>query len=306
MATHKNTELVVFFADFAGSTALYEKLDDRLAHQCVNDVLNKVAEQIKEHNGIVMEIVGDEIMACFKVPLDALDCCCDVQQQLENEPLFHGFKTQIRIGFHFGPVGLNDGKPYGDTVNVAARLSSLARGGQTVLSASSMIDFPRDKQALCRPFAHVKVKGKSSPLDVVEVVWDLSDATSFVVKPVLIDAEPTDIKLIYKGETFVVSEKNTPFILGRGDYCNLAVETDTASRSHASIESRYGEWVLVDHSTNGTYLTTLTAQENTQTDKQTNNLHLHHREWTMTTKGRISLGKPISTDTPQCIAFELR
>ena len=301
MTTHKSTELVVFFADFAGSTALYEQLGDRLAHQCVSGVLDKVAELIKEHKGIVVEIVGDEVMACFKAPLHALDCACNVQKLFDVAPLFHGFKTQVRIGFHYGPVGLDDGQPYGDTVNVAARLSSLARGGQTVLSASSMIDFPNEKQALCRPFAHVNVKGKSSPLDVMEVVWDLSDATSFVVQPIAVDVEPIEIKLHYNGETVLVTAKNTPFGLGRGHHCDLTVEVDTASRSHASIESRYGELVLVDHSTNGTYLAT---NQNTQKDIQ-NTLYLHHREWIMIGKGQISLGKPISKDTPQCIAFEL-
>lgn len=297
----KGLDLVIFFADVAGSTRLYETLGDSVAHECVVESLNSISRYVREHKGVVAEIIGDEVMAYFESSEDAANCACDIQQYFAFTPTSKGHKINIRVGFHRGPVQLDKGHPFGDTVNVASRVASLAQGGQSITTAETIADFPDAKKDLCRPFTRVKVKGKSESIDTVEIVWDLDDATSLFapIKPPEQFEEFAEVELIFNGRRFSVREQNTPFIIGRGDHSNLMVPSETASRSHARIESRYGELVLVDHSTNGTYAITHPGKR----AYDGLDMHLHHREWTIVGTGLISLGKPVSSTDQSCISF---
>ncbi len=297
----KATELVLFFADVAGSTRMYEKLGDSVAHECIVESLNSISKYVKSNRGVVVEVIGDEIMAYFEQPIEAVNCACDIQKHFEFSTTSHGHKIKIRIGFYLGSVELDKGHPYGDTVNVAARVASLARGGQTVTTSETIVDLPEDKKALCRPFSRVKVKGKSEPLDTVEVIWSLDDATSIFIPTQIVDTPESsaEVVLTFEGKEIVIKEHNTPYVFGRGKNCSLVVPAETASRSHASIESRYGDFVFLDHSTNGSYIIT-TPGEHAYDDMA---MHLHRRDWTMVGEGIISLGKPVSDDDPLGISF---
>ena len=157
----KPSELVIFFADVAGSTQLYENLGDRIAHECVVESLNSASRLIKEHNGVVVEVIGDEIMAYFENPLEAVNCACDLQKHFKSTATSHGHKINLRIGFHNGPIELDKGHPYGDTVNIAARLAFLAKGGQSVTTVETVDKLPKYRKSMCRPFGRLEVKAAS-------------------------------------------------------------------------------------------------------------------------------------------------
>ncbi len=248
-------------------------------------------------------MIGDEIMAYFEASLDAVDCACSIQKHFEFSTTSHGHKINVRIGFHKGNIELDEGHPYGDTVNIAARVASLAKGGQTVTTAETIAEIPDYKKSLCRPFGRLEVKGKSEPLNTVEVVWSLDDATSVFIPTQMTAAAEFNAELILvnRGREIVISKKNTPYVLGRGISCDLIVDSETASRSHAKIITRYSEFVFVDTSTNGTFINTnpgphvYSGQE----------VHLHHREWVIVGDGIISLGKPVDSEDPLNITFRL-
>lgn len=72
-------------------------------------------------------------------------------------------------------------------------------------------------------------------------------------------AEPRAVKgphmvLYYRGREFVCTRDTTEFVLGRGADCDLTVGARTASRRHATVRSRQGEFLLLDRSRNGTYV----------------------------------------------------
>jgi class 3 adenylate cyclase len=300
----KPSELVIFFADVAGSTHLYETLGDRVAHECVVESLNLVSRKIKQNNGFVVEVIGDEIMAYFENPLEAVNCACDLQKYFKSTETSHGHKINVRIGFHKGSIELDKGHPYGDTVNIAARIASLAKGGQTVTTAESIEGLPEYTKSLCRPFGRVEVKGKSNPLNTMEVIWSMDDATSVFVPAKMTAATEINAELILEfcGKEIVITKEMTPFVFGRDNNSKLVVNAETASRSHAKILCRYGEFVFVDTSTNGTYINTASGGHVYSGME----MHLHHREWFMIGDGTISLGKPISDDDPLLITFSLK
>ena len=72
-------------------------------------------------------------------------------------------------------------------------------------------------------------------------------------------AEPRTIKgphlvLYYEGREYVCDQKTTEFVLGRASSCDMTVGAKTASRQHAIIRNRQGEFLLFDRSRNGTYV----------------------------------------------------
>ncbi|MBW2219962.1 MAG: adenylate/guanylate cyclase domain-containing protein [Deltaproteobacteria bacterium] len=296
------SELTIFFADVAGSTYLYETLGDVVAHECIVESLEQISHFVKSNNGIVVEIIGDEIMAYFALPKEAISCGCDIQQYFNNSTTSHSHRVGVRIGFHKGRVELDQGHPFGDTVNVASRVASLALGGQIVTTNQTIADLPPIFLSRCRPLSTVRVKGKSRPIDTSEIVWDQNDATVILSTVKKAERRPptTGIEINYKGQKIVIHESNTPFLIGRGKDCNLVVLSKAASRSHAKIEARLGELVIVDHSTNGTYVTTdLGKRAYDGLD-----MRLHHTEWTMAGQGKISLGRPVSEFDENTIIFK--
>ncbi len=297
------SELTIFFADVAGSTHLYETLGDVIAHECIVESLGHISHFVRSSNGIVVEIIGDEIMAYFTDPEEAISCACNIQQHFNASTTSHKRRISVRIGFHKGQVALDKGHPFGDTVNVASRVASLALGGQIMTTDDTISDLPPEFSLICRPFGTVRVKGKSKPLATRKVIWNQSDATVIVATERKAERRPpaTGIEINYQGQKLLVREGNTPFLIGRGDHCNLVVQSKTTSRSHARIEARSGELVIVDHSTNGTYVITDPGKR----AYDGLDMCLHHMEWTMAGHGKISLGRPVSASDEKTIEFRV-
>ena len=295
-------ELIIFFADFAGSTRLYETLGDVVAHECIVESLGKISHFVKSNNGIVVEIIGDEIMAYFVHPEEAITCGCDIQQYFNDSTTVHNHRIGVRIGFHKGRVELDKGHPFGDTVNVASRMASLAMESQIVTTNETIADLPPIFLSRCRPLNTIRVKGKSQPLNTSEVVWDQNDATLIFSALKETEKRPpiAEIEINYKGQKIVIRESNTPFLIGRGKDCSLVISSDVASRTHAKIEARLGELIIVDHSTNGTYVTTDFGKRSYDGI----NMRLHYTEWTMAGQGKISLGQPVSKSDENTIKFK--
>ena len=93
---------------------------------------------IEKHRGRVVETPGDALLAEFSSVVDALECAVEVQKELKsrNEDLSKERRMPFRIGIHLGDVIEEDGKIYGDGVNVAATLESLADPGGVCVSRS--------------------------------------------------------------------------------------------------------------------------------------------------------------------------
>lgn len=298
---------VIFFADVSGSTRLYEKEGDVIAHQCIVDSLNRMRVVIERTNGRVVETIGDELMATFNLPFDAARAAADIQNDFKHRPSQTGHMMGIRIGFHFGPVEYDaHDHPFGDSINTAARVVALAQAGQIVFTEASLQGDARTLPFDVRPFVKTFVKGKADPLSTFELIWDIDEATSIFAAASNTRAEPglapgRNVALTYQGRHYELSPSRPTFVFGRGQQCDVQVNSDMASRSHAKIEFRWGEWILIDHSTNGTYVVT-------DPGKRTYdglNLRLHHREWIMQGRGSISLGQPADKDTENAVLFTL-
>jgi predicted ATPase/class 3 adenylate cyclase len=121
------------FTDLEGSTLLWqehpEAMRDALAR---HDQLVRGA--IEDHDGYVVKTTGDGFHAAFTESRHALDAAVAAELALGAEPWPLPEPLRVRIGIHTGPAEARDGDYYGTTVNKAARLMSVAHGGQILVS----------------------------------------------------------------------------------------------------------------------------------------------------------------------------
>jgi adenylate cyclase len=94
---------------------------------------------IQQHNGQVLDSTGDNLLAEFASVVDAVQCAVAVQKEIKsrNDELPENRRMQFRIGINLGDVIQEEGRIYGDGVNIAARLEGLAEPGGICISKTA-------------------------------------------------------------------------------------------------------------------------------------------------------------------------
>jgi len=125
----------ILYADVAGYSRLTGE-DEDATHRALSEYLDLIASTIETHRGQVMHYAGDAVLAMFDAVVHAVSCATEIQGKLRerNQELPNGRKVQFRIGVNLGDVIKDRGDIYGDGVNVAARLESLADPGGICIS----------------------------------------------------------------------------------------------------------------------------------------------------------------------------
>ncbi|MET0671246.1 MAG: adenylate/guanylate cyclase domain-containing protein [Xanthobacteraceae bacterium] len=138
----KITSLTFLFTDLKGSTALYDRVGDMVAYDLVRQHFRVLNEIVASEAGAVVKTIGDAVMATFPTPDRALAAALrmrDSVRAIKDDLL-------IKIGIHEGPclaVTLNDRLDYfGQTVNIAARVQSLA-DALAIFATKPVVDNPQ-------------------------------------------------------------------------------------------------------------------------------------------------------------------
>ncbi|WP_133123023.1 FHA domain-containing protein, partial [Methylobacterium frigidaeris] len=187
---------------------------------------------------------------------------------------------------------------FGTTVNMAARMTSLAKGGQVITTGALADALPVARRAATRSLVGVHVKDACEDLRVVEVLWHLSthQTTVFSLMPAAPKAAAIpELRLSYRGRRWVFDEGNQSVSLGREASNDILVENEHASRRHATIERRGDKWVLVDHSTNGTFVTLFGAEE----------FCIRREELVLRDVGTLGMGQSVGQDRGNGLDYAL-
>lgn len=172
----------VLFTDLCGSTAMYERIGDAAAYGLVREHFRLLFAEIEGHGGRVVKTVGDCVMATFDAPIDAARagkrCIAALRGLKDKDGKAPGL--QLKVGVHHGAclaVEANGQIDYfGRTVNIAARVESLAGTDELVLSWTALED--RAVQAFvdeCRAAGDnvsndkKHVKGVENDVDVIRI-----------------------------------------------------------------------------------------------------------------------------------------
>ena len=142
----------------------------------LTDYRKVFSDKIKEYKGRVVNAPGDSLLAEFGSVVDAVSCAVDVQRDLavRNAELPDSRRMDFRIGVNLGDVLVKDGDIYGDGVNVAARLESLAEPGGICISGS-VHDQIESRLPLHYEFLGEKeVKNIAKPVSTYQVLTGLA------------------------------------------------------------------------------------------------------------------------------------
>lgn len=166
--------LVVMFSDIQGSTAYFEKYGDAaglfMVHQC-NDSIRRLVEK---HGGTVVKTIGDGTMATFPEPKNAVEAAIDIQTAMTElaaaRPELE--RIALRIGMHYGTGIVRTNDIFGDVVNMASRVESVAAPGQIVLS-EEIYEKVRDGGFTIRELGRFTLKGKTGERTLFRVIWNV-------------------------------------------------------------------------------------------------------------------------------------
>ncbi|MDH3880595.1 MAG: adenylate/guanylate cyclase domain-containing protein [Desulfobacteraceae bacterium] len=147
---------------------------------------------IQQHNGKVLDSPGDNLLAEFVSVVDAVQCAVAVQKEIKtrNDELPENRRMQFRIGINLGDVIQEEGRIYGDGVNIAARLEGLAEPGGICISKTA---FDHIESKLPYGYDYIgdqTVKNIAKPVGAYRVLMDPRVTVSG--KPV--DEKPTAIR----------------------------------------------------------------------------------------------------------------
>jgi adenylate cyclase len=128
----------IFSADVVGYSRLMGE-DELATIQTLTSHQQTMGNLIRHYRGRVVDYVGDNLMAEFASVVDAVQCAVEVQRVLssKNEALPENRRMHFRIGINLGDVIEEGERIYGDGVNIAARIESLASAGGICISGSA-------------------------------------------------------------------------------------------------------------------------------------------------------------------------
>ncbi|MEE8482108.1 MAG: adenylate/guanylate cyclase domain-containing protein [Acidiferrobacterales bacterium] len=295
IVTSREQHCAILFADVVGSTRSFVELGDEKAKVWLLDIQRCMSEVVTNNSGEVLDYIGDEVMCRFPDADTAVSAACLIQRAMQEMPPTEGISAAARIGINWGSIVADGDRLFGDTINIASRLTEIAEAGQIIISDTIVSLLSADARSRVREFDHVKVKGKHDALSIYDVLWEQDGVTMIVSvdKTPLTDAKGDSMSLEYKQKVQEVGQSTVGFKIGRDDQSDLVVTSTLASRNHARIEFRRGKFVLIDQSTNGTYVKTNDGKV----------VYLRREELPLWGNGEIGLGEAASEDNLNLIRF---
>lgn len=289
----------IMFADVSGSSGLYKQVGNEQAKAIIDEAVHFMTAITIVHEGTVVKTIGDEIMARFNEGCQACEAAVAIQRRCVKEP--HLKELGIRIGIAYGDVLVTHNDVFGDRVNDAACVAHIARANQIVITQSVVDVLEAGLKRDCQMFDRINIKGEIEHTLIYRLEWENSgkDNRATMVMPIHDVAsfvEKFQLTLNLNGCDILLLPEQTPYHIGRDPTkAHLLVEHELASREHCHIEFRRGKYVLVDHSTNGTYV---------YQDEQ-NPIYIRREELPLQGEGQICLGQKMDSGSPCPIRFKV-
>ena len=293
--TRQTKNMAVLFADISSSTSLYQELGDVTARNIVNACLQAITGVLPRYEGRLVKTIGDEVMCMFP-SADLAVLAASEMQALVTSSKPGNYPVRIHIGLHYGPVLVEDGDVFGDTVNAAAYLTAVAMAEQILTTGATENNLSAALKSCVRPIFHTVLKGNTEQSTVYQVLWrtdnlDLTDVNLESSKT--IPGDTGSLVVALDEERVRIDQWRTEIVIGRDKQCDLVVTDKFASRQHLSIKLRSTNFYLVDHSINGTFVSLQSGEE----------VHVLRRELLLDGSGQICIGRSRTERPGEIITF---
>lgn len=300
MATPPTPQLTILFADIAGSTRLYDTFGDVKARELIADCLSLLKKMVVESEGTVVKTIGDEVLCTFLSPDQAAEAARRMHEEISFDPGMIKANIHLRIGFHHGEVLCEPGDVFGDAVNVAARMVGLAKGDQIITNRETLALMKQALRHRARIVDRTRVRGKDDIMEIHELIWGKPEQmtmTSSLTEEFIasLTSKQKFMQIRYRNHRILVDNERPILTMGRGMANHLIVDNPLVSRMHARIELRRGRFMLIDQSTNGTFLKPLDEPP----------MILRREESQLEKEGLIGLGQKVDADHPLAVRYRI-
>ena len=236
---------VVAFVDVVDSVGLYRRVGDEDAQSRIEQALAFASACAVEGGGRCIKRNGDELLLLFP----NADATCQALKAIQIDTML-----ELRIGAHAGALIRKRGDVFGDTVNIAARLTAIARAREIVISESVHEALGHQIRKACRRFEQVRLRGTARSMAIYHLCWEPASATHFN-SSVRRTSDATKRRLMLQTKTGLVAlAREQELTIGRDPQCDVVIDDPRVSRFHATLEWHRGMVVLRDHSTNGSFV----------------------------------------------------
>ena len=150
----------ILFTDIVGSTAMMQK-DEQAAVSLSKRYVAVLKQFVSSHGGEILNDYGDGSLCTFSSATEALRCAIEMQQQFQMEP-----KVPLRIGLHVGEIFFEDGKVFGDSINVASRVQSLGIANSILFSSEINSKIKNQQEFKCVSIGKFHFKNIEEPMEI--------------------------------------------------------------------------------------------------------------------------------------------
>jgi adenylate cyclase len=160
----------ILSADVHGYSRMMAE-DEAETVRAVKQCREIIDAHVREHRGRIVDAPGDNVLAEFASAVEAVQCAVEIQRELADRSgaLEPARRMEFRIGIHVGDVILEDGKIYGDGVNIAARLEALATPGGICISSAVHEQIRGKLDIDCEDIGEQQLKNIPRPVRVLRV-----------------------------------------------------------------------------------------------------------------------------------------
>jgi len=176
----RDAEATFFFADIAGFTALTEAHGDEQAVQLVEEFANVVEAELPGVNGEYVKTVGDALMLRVPDPADAVR----LGMWITRHALSGHYAPSVRVGGNYGSAVERSGDYFGATINIAARVSALAAGGEVLVTGQTAALAPDLEGVLYASRGRQVLRNVAEPVEIFAVVRVDEDVDHLAIDPV--------------------------------------------------------------------------------------------------------------------------
>jgi TolB-like protein/class 3 adenylate cyclase len=161
----------ILSADVVGYSLLMEN-NEEATIQTLNTYRNSMSNLIQQYRGRVVDTTGDNLLAEFTSAVDAVNCAVEIQRDLaeRNAELTYERKMEFRIGVNVGDVVEEEDRIYGEGVNIAARVESMADAGGICISGRTYDQVANKLDLEYENLGEHQVKNISTPIRVYRVL----------------------------------------------------------------------------------------------------------------------------------------
>jgi len=293
----RDLEVAILFADVVGSTQMYDKFGDTKASETVAVCLDVMKDATHQYNGTVIKTIGDEAMSTFASVDEAMGAAVMMQGRITaDNKKDDRIPVSIRIGCHFGPVVQEQNDIFGAAVHTANRMTSQAKAKQIVISGDTVDKMGPELKAQTRQIDVATVRGRLDEVALFELLWNPDEATSMLPTIEWQSKTKSASKLVltFRDKKVEVSDQRKSVNLGRADDNDLVIKGNLISRIHAKVELRRGKFVVIDQSTNGTFVLNLQGEES----------FVRRDSAELGKEGTIGLGRAEEPGTPLAVHYK--